>query len=432
MSQRARLAPVMAVLVATMLGVACTGGDGDAQAATDAVAVEVFTNYTGEDATAFRGVLEAFTEQTGVPTRHIGTSALAERLPQRIRDGDPPDVAMVPQPALLAELAADGQTVPVDDLPADIADTMLPGTADIGMVDDRRHGVWFRVSVKSLLWYSPTGLGDLGERVPDTLDALLAQTTRLADAGATPWCVGMEALDATGWVGTDWIEDLVIRLHGPEVYDDWVAGEIPFTDPRIEEAFEAFGDIVLLPGSVHGGRRAVLGVPALEAIDGMLQDPPACVFTRQGSFQEATLPPDTTIGDDGDVAVTLLPGRGDEVPPIIAAGEIATTFNDDPGTQALLAYLASPAAGAAWAALSDGFISPHAAVTGQDYRSDLDRQLAATLAEAEAIRFDGSDQMPTAVGTGTFWAGIVDYAAGAPLPDVLTDIQAGYTDAASE
>lgn len=421
--------PAAGLLAALLMLGGCASADEDTASA-DGPAVEVFTNYRGTEAAAFRDVLDSFTEATDIAVRHVGTAAFASRLPQRLRDGDPPEVALVPQPALVEELARDDRIVPLDDVVGDLEATMLSGAATIGVVDGVRHGVWFRGAVKSLLWYRPTAFEDGVAPVPDTLDELLSRTGRLAAQDATPWCLGMESFGATGWVGTDWVEDLVLRLHGPEVYDEWVAGTIPFTDPRIEEAFEVFGEVALTEGSVLGGRRAVLGTPVLDAIDPMLDDPPGCRYLRQGSFQEAALPTGTTIAPaEGDVAVAVLPGVGDEPPPVLASGEIAVAFSDDPATLELLAYLATPDAGAVWASAHGAFTSPHATLDPDVYVNDFERDLARLVAEAEVVRFDGSDQMPTAVGTGSFWRGIVDYASGAPLPVVLEQIQAGYADA---
>ena len=41
------------------------------------------------------------------------------------------------------------------------------------------------------------------------------------------------ALAATGWVLTDWLEDVMLREVGPDVYDQWVNHEIPFNDPKV-------------------------------------------------------------------------------------------------------------------------------------------------------------------------------------------------------
>lgn len=253
------------------------------------------------------------------------------------------------------------------------------------------------------------------------LDAL---TNQMISDGLTPWCLGMESFGATGWVGTDWIDDLVLRLHGPSVYDQWTSGEIPFTDERIEAAFTEFGEIVLRPDQVAGGRRAILSVPALAAINPMFSDPPGCLLTRQASFQASDLPGDVTVGPEGDVDTFVLPPMDTATAPLLGSGHIAAAFTDSEEARALLT-LATPEAGVPWAAIG-GYISPHLGFDPAAYSSELERRLGALVRDADVVRFDGSDLMPPSVGTGTFWRGMVDYVAGVPLDRVLADIQAGY------
>lgn len=402
----------------------------------DTAVLEVFTPYRDADADAFRDVLGAFSERTGIETRHVGSAEFSQRLRERIRDGDPPAVALVPQVSVVEEMARQGRLVVFDDDDLfggnDAAARFVRGADDIGVVDGERVGVWFRLAVKSLVWYPPRAFRDGGYTIPATWSETLALSARMQTDGLTPWCMGMEAFGATGWVGSDWVEDLVLRLHGQDVYDAWAAGEVPFTDERIREAFDAFGDVALAEGRVLGGRRAILSTPALEAIDPMLDDPPSCLLSRQASFQESALPAGTQIGPEGDVDVFPLPQAGEgadaaetQGPPLIAAGDVAVAFDEGDPTRALMAYLADPAAGEIWAR-QGGFTSPHATFDASSYATAFDRRIATMVTDAAVVRFDASDQMPPAVGTGTFWDGIVDYVAGVPLTIVLEQIQAGY------
>ncbi len=240
----------------------------------------------------------------------------------------------------------------------------------------------------------------------------------------------MESFGATGWSGTDWIEDLVLRLHGPEVYDQWTAGAVPFTDDLIRAAFDHFGEITLHPGRVTGGPRSILTVPALEEIAPMFEDPPGCLPTRQASFQEGNLPADVTVGPQGEVDVLALPPVNDEKPPLLTSGEIAAAFSPSDEALKLIPYLADPRSGEPWAEIG-GYISPHLGFDQTAYGTEFERRLGELVAEAEVVRFDGSDLMPPAVGTGTFWEGMINYVAGLDLDSVLENIQAGYDSGSS-
>lgn len=388
--------------------------------------LRVFGNYRGADAEAFRMVLDEFTRQTGIATSYVGTAAFAARIQDRVRNGDPPDVALFPQPAILAEMARAGFLVALDgDAAAAVEEGYADWAVDLVTVDEELYGAWFRLSVKSLVWYPPSVFAAQGYEIPTTWDELEALIDQMMRDGFTPWCLGMESFGATGWVGTDWVEDLVLRLHGPEVYDQWASGMVSFTDERIRAAFAEFGRVAFEPGQVAGGRRAILSVAALAAINPMFDDPPGCLLTRQASFQEGELAEEVTIGPEGDVDIFVLPPVESLAPPLLASGEIAASFTDSDEALALVTYLATPKSGEPWAAVG-GYTSPHVGFDSAKYSSEFQRRLHDLVREAEVVRFDGSDLMPPAVGTGTFWRGMIDYVAGVQLDRVLADIQAGY------
>lgn len=408
---------------------AATAGTADTTDETNSAPVlRVFGNYRAADADAFRTVLDDFTRETGIETSYVGTAAFAARIQDRVRNGDPPDVALFPQPAILAEMARAGFLVPVGgEVAASIKEGYPDWAIDLATVDGALYGALYRMSVKSLVWYPPQVFATQGYEVPTIWDELQALTDQMVRDGFTPWCLGMESFGATGWVGTDWIEDLVLRLYGPDIYDRWTYGEIPFTDDRIRDAFAEFSELALQPGQVAGGRRAILSVPALAAIDPMFDDPPGCLLTRQGSFQHAELPRGLSVGSDGDVDVFVLPLMQGATAPLLTSGTIAAAFTDSEAARALLSFLASPRSGESWAA-AGGYNSPHLDFDITTHSTDFERRVGELFQSAEVVRFDGSDLMPPSVGTGTFWSGMIDLAAGAPLDRVLANIQSGYAE----
>lgn len=410
-----------ALLVLTACTAAISTGDDQADV------VDVFTVYRGNEAAAFRAVLDDFTAQTGIAARHVGTAGFADRLRERVADGDPPDVALVPQPAIVEEFAAERQLVALDDtVEVEVDDDYVLGV-DAAIFGGRRFGVVFRLEVKSLVWYPPAAFREAGLEAPGTWSGLLALTEQVEVDDGAPWCMGMEAVDATGYIGTDWIEDLMLRLHGPSVYDAWVAGDQAFTSDEVTSAFLQFGRVALAGGRVLGGSRAILATPVEEALLPMLDDPPRCLLLRQGSVQRSFLPDGTTIGPNGDVDVFPMPGVLPGPAPLVVAGDTAVAFDDSDQTLALLRYLAEPTSGEPWARSGlGGFVSPHQSFDRAAYVDPFDRRVAELLGDAETVRFDGSDQMPPDVGTGTFWQGMTEYVSGLPLSTVLDEIEAGY------
>ena len=292
---------------------------------------------------------------------------------------------------------------------------------DLGSVDDTLYGVWYRASVKSLVWYNPKLFEKNGYEIPKTWDDMLALSERLVAEGKTPWCLGMESGDATGWVGTDWVEDIMLRTAGAQTYYRWISHQIPFTDNSVKTAFETLGNIARNENYVYGGKVGVLSTPFGDSIQGLFGDNPSCYLHRQANFIASFLPEDINTAED--VAIFPLPPINSEQGlPILVAGDVFAMFNDNPEARQLMEYLASEVPHEIAAGLG-GYISPRKNIALDLYPDDLTKKQAQILAEAEVIRFDGSDMMPGAVGTGTFWSGMVDYVGGMDVDRVLQSIE---------
>ncbi|MEO1404713.1 MAG: ABC transporter substrate-binding protein, partial [Cyanobacteria bacterium J06635_1] len=324
------------------------------------------------------------------------------------------------------DFAAADQLIPVTEfmdqatLEAAYPDTWL----SLGTIDNSLYGIWYRASVKSLVWYSPSAFEERGYDIPETWDELMALSDRIVADGATPWCLGLESGDATGWPGTDWVEDIMLRTAGPEVYDQWVTHGIPFNDEQVKAAFVKFGEVILNPDYVVGGSVGSISTPFGDSPQGLFNEPPDCYLHRQANFISTFFPEGIVLGEDIDVF--LLPGINEDFGvPVLVAGDVFAMFNDTPESRALMEYLATPTPHEIWAE-AGGFLSPHQEVSLDVYPDPVSRKQAEFLTQAETIRFDGSDTMPGAVGTGTFWSGVVDYVAGSDVDGVLADIEASW------
>lgn len=420
------LAYFRTLAIATLAGAiaACDGQSGDNQGG-DPNTVTVLGVVIGEQQEKLEQALAPFEAETGIDVVYEGTDAFATLLPVRVDSGNAPDVAMFPQPGLMRDFAAEGLLIPLGEF-MDFQGDYTQDWIDLATVDGDLYGVWYRTSVKSLVWYNPQAFEAAGYAVPNTWEDLLALTEQIVADGGTPWCLGMESGDATGWVGTDWVEDLMLRTAGPEVYDQWITRQIPFNDEAVKVAFEQFGSIALNPDYVVGGTIGVLSTPFGDSPNPLFEDSPGCYLHRQASFITSFFPESVEPGVN--LGVFPLPGIDPAFgTPILVAGDVFAMFNDTPAARALMEYLASPTPHEIWAGLG-GFISPHQQVSLESYIDDLTRQQAEILANADTIRFDGSDMMPGAVGTGTFWTGITDYVGGTELDIVLEDIENSWPD----
>lgn len=392
---------------------------------TQAAKLVILGSLTGVGQEIVESAFIPFTAETGIEVVYEGTDAFTTVLPIRVAGGDVPDLAIFPQPGLMATLAQEGSLTPLDEFlePAALEAAFGPEWVDLGRAgaDRRVYGLWMRADPKSLVWYSPTAFAAAGYEIPQSWDELIALTETIAATGTPPWCIGMESGEATGWVGTDWVEDILLRQAGPETYDRWVSHDIPFDAPPVQAALETFGTIARDPRYVSGGAVGVLSTPFGDAPAPLFSDPPGCYLHRQASFITDFLPESVVPGQDAQVF--LLPGKTAEAP-LLTGGLVIAMTNDTPAARAAMEYLTTVVPHESWAAR--GYISPHRQIEPEVYPNDGIRQMTSVLNQAETIRFDGSDLMPAAVGTGTFWQGMVDYLSSGDAAAVLGTIEESW------
>ena len=252
----------------------------------------------------------------------------------------------------------------------------------------------------------------------------MALTQQIADDGDTAWCIGIESGAATGWVATDWIENIMLRTTSLENYDKWVAGELPFASPEVKNAAEIMSKIWLNDDYVEGGKDTIVTTFIGDSPVGMFTDPPKCWFHVQASWITGFFGEGLTAGEDYDFFYMppIDPAYGK---PVLVAGDIMAMFNDRPEVRALMEYFSTGASVEHWIP-AGGTLSPHKDASLDWYSDPVERKVAELLS-ATSVRFDASDLMPGQVGAGSFWKGMTDYISGATdLDSALKEIDEGW------
>jgi alpha-glucoside transport system substrate-binding protein len=396
---------------------------------TDIGEVTIVGPFVGEEARRFEASMASFEERTGIDILYEGSTDFETLMLVRVEAGDPPDIAAFSQPGLLSDFVSDGQVLDLNDWFDEgyLEEQYDQHWLDMATMNEIMAGVWYRASVKSLVWYPVPWFQEFGYQIPETWDEMLTLSKQMVGDGNTPWCIGMESGAATGWVATDWMEDIMLRTQPVDAYDAWVNGELPFDSPEVKNAAEIMGEIWFNEDWVLGGTDAILRIYYGDAPTLMFDDPPSCYLHRQASFIPAFFPEDITLGEDVDFFY-LPPIEPEEHPkPVLGAGDIFAAFNDRLEVRVVMEYLTTGESTRAWLQ-SGGFVSPHADTPLDWYPTETDRRYAEILSEASVFRFDGSDLMPSAVGTGSFWSGMVDYvdAEGRNLDEVMKTIDGAW------
>jgi len=395
--------------------------------------VTIFGAYTEPaEVNAFVAGFAPFEEATGIDVVYEGSSDFETLITARIEGNNAPDIAGFPQPGLMKRFA--GTAV---DLNTVFDEGYMQEQYNQSWIDmatlptGEVIGIWNRAIVKSLVWYSPACFTEAGYTVPTTWDELLTLTDQIVADGGYPWYAPMESGGATGWVGTDWIEDIMLRTTSLENYDNWsvpvdLDSRLPFASPEVMNAFEIMGSFLLNESYIYGGTISTLndrffdtGVPLLTC-DAFL--------AKQGSYMPGWLLedyPDLTIGAEGDLNYFYFPAI-DEMygEPVLTGGDVYSLYNDRPEVREVLKFMTS-AVSIEPSILAGTFLSPHLDAN-LDLFDDANRGIAEILLNADSVRFDASDLMPGAVGAGSFWSGVVDYISGDDLDGILTGIDAAW------
>lgn len=378
-----------------------TGGGTVALPKLDGQTLEVAAVWTGDEQKNFLQVVKPFEEQTGATIKYTSTGdQIASVLTPRVKGGSPPDVAFLPQPGLMAQFAQSGALKPVtNEVSSAVDQNYAPVWKDLGTIDGKLYGVWFKASNKSTVWYNVKSFSDAGVQPPKTWDEFIKAAQTLSDAGQEPVAVG----GADGWTLTDWFENVYLSQAGPDMYDKLTKHEIKWTDDSVKKALETLAQLWGDPKLLAGGTSGSLQTDFPTSVTKVFSNPPKAAMVYEGDFVAGVITSSTKAKLGTDAKFFPFPAVGDK-PAVVGGGDVAVAFKDNPGAMALLQYLASPQAAEIWVK-AGGFTSPNKNVSFDAYPDQISSDVAKSLIDAgDSFRFDMSDQAPSAFG-GTKGAG---------------------------
>ena len=382
--------------------------------------------WGGDEQAAFLEMVKPWEQQTGATVKYTGTRDINTILTTGVASGVLPDLAGLPGPGQMAEYAKAGALKPLDgvlDLQTYQADTSS-ALVDLGKTDGQVYGVFIKAAIKGLIWYSPK-LHDYGANPPKTWSDLLSQATANQGAAQATWCVGIESGAASGWPATDWIEDLVLRTAGPEVYTSWYQGKVKWTDPAIKNAFQMYAQRRGRPRCTAALRRPSRRTSATP-VTRSSASPPGCVFHHQASFITGF---SQFKASQAGTDYNFFPFP--DIDPKYAgavegAGDLFGMFHDTAAAKSLMRYLVTAEAQDIWVK-KGGALSANKNATS--YPDDISKRSAQVLADAKFFVFDASDGMPTAMND-AFWKGMVALTSGSKSVDqVLAELDTVQKDA---
>lgn len=356
--------------------------------------IQVAGVWTGSGQADFEKVLRDFEELTGAKVTFFSTGDdIATIIGTQLEGGQPPDVALLPQPGLLVEFAQRGALKPIEDIAGDlVSENFATVWRDLGSVDDVLYGVWFKAANKSLLWYNADVFAEAGATAPGNWDELLVAAQTLYDYGMTPFSVGGDS----AWTLTDWFENVYLHSAGPEMYDKLTSHEIPWTDDSVKEAL-TYLTTVWQPEWMAGGVQGTLEANHPTGVTRPFLDEPLAAMAYGADFSAGAIGNETNSELGTTAQFVPFPSIAGSSPAVVGGGDVAVLFSDSEAARELIRYLASARPAELWAGLG-GFTSPNQAVDLAAYPTDISRQSAQALQQADTFRFDLSDLQPSAFG----------------------------------
>ncbi|OHD75445.1 MAG: ABC transporter substrate-binding protein [Spirochaetes bacterium RBG_16_67_19] len=372
--------------------------------------------FTDNDAVKFNESVREFEARTGIDIQYEGSKEFEASISIRINGGNPPDVVDFPQPGLLSNFVKTGKAIDLSKVldMAKVKANYIQSWLDMGTMRGPQGpivaGIWARVNVKGIVWYNKKAFDAAGYKVPGTWAQLTGLMNQIRKDGDAPWAIGIESGAATGWTATDWTEQMMLRTTSLANYDKWVAGQLKFDSPEVRRAIQQWSQIWFGEGNVYGGRAAVATTSFGDAPKVLFEDPPKAWLHDQGNFIVSFFPDGLIPGEDFDFfnlpAVNSTYGA-----PLLVAGDIYAMFRDRPEVRAVMQYFTSAESLKTWVQ-SGGALAPQKDARLEWYTNPIDRRLGELLKNAKAVRFDGSDLMPGAVGAGSFWKEMTAYVSG--------------------
>ena len=395
---------------------------------TPSTSVDLLNVWSGEEQASFEAVVAPFKKQTGITIKIETTRDLGPTLTARIRGNNPPDMAILPNPGFMQQLAGQGHLIPLENyldmnqFRKDYAQSWI----DLGSVNNKVYALFYKAANKGTIWYNPKQFSAQGYTTPATWADLITLSNKIAQSGQYPWSMGVfSSGGSSGWPAADWLAQIYLNQSGPDMYDKWWQHKIPWTDPSIKKAFQSFGAIVGGSHYINGAPQSVLATDYQSATYLPFQSPPTAYMYYLGDFAEGFITGQFKSAQPGtDFNFFPFPTINTQFAGALTGGaDVVVALKNTTAVQKLVQYMQTAAAQEIWVKRG-GFTSPNKSVDLSSYPDAVAKASAQKLTSASSFRFGADDLMPQAV-ENAFWKAMLTYIqTPGQLNTILSDMEA--------
>ena len=318
-------------------------------------------------------------------------------------DSDKFDLAIIPNPQGVVNLGERGYLYPISiALEKEIIENNYSRhlqeitTSDL---DGETYGVLFRLIPNSLIWYDVEKYNQLGSPEFESFQDMVSFTEANVYEDSPLWCMDIESGASTGWIATNWLEDIILHEQGPSVYDEWFQQEISPQDEKIKQSISNIGELIFIKDAIYGGKERIINKEFRNNFRNLVDSNNKCVFSWSGHFASMYFPDDKNYGSDYDFFKfpstenkNAMVGIGDSLVILSSKSDSINVFNS----------LTSNSFGQDWISQQDGmFISGNKNSNINKINSPMllkETLLVRNALNEDLFRYDASELMERRIG----------------------------------
>ena len=315
-------------------------------------------------------------------------------------------IAIIPNPQGVVNLAERKLIYSLDDLIVDnnsIFNLYPNHLVSVVSHENSIYGGWTRLFPNSLIWYDISKF-EQHNITFDSFEILLSDTKKIADQGVSPWCANSESAASTGWVQTNWMEDVLLTKYGPNVYDEWSKLKINASNIKIFLSIKHIEDFIFYDNHVFPGPGSIISREFRNLPKVLLDDSTECFMSWSGHYFRYYIPEDYQYLKD--FAVTNVPKINFENA-VVGIGDSIVLTKDNELSKKVISKILSKNFGETWSSYQDTeFISANQNFNKQIINNELTKYEYSIVHDAlqkDLFRYDASEIMARPIGSNLLW-----------------------------
>ena len=326
-------------------------------------------------------------------------------------------IAIIPNPQGVVNLAEKGLIYNLQNLYIDENEISIIYSQHLNSIvsyNNEIYAGWLRLLPNSLIWYDIKKLEKQNVSL-DSFESMINDTNQIADLGTSPWCLNSESAASSGWVQTNWLEDIILTKYGPDVYDKWSNLDIKSSNIKIYSSVKLIGDLVFYPNHVFGGKNSIIFEEFRNLPKILFSDSSDCFLSWSGHYFRYFIP--ENLEYEVDYGVVSFPKINFE-DTVVGIGDNVVLVKNNKLSREVVSKILSKDFGNIWSSYSDTeFISANKFFDSKVINNELtvfEFDLIHKALKRDVFRYDSSELMARPIGSNKLWIFFNDYISAGP------------------